>query len=421
MFFNVYAADDATLKNIKINNQECECVEYKCEMEVDASQVTITYELSNSEATVSRESGISTPLSSDVTTISVTVEHGESRNIYDFVITKHVKSNDITLKYLALNEEEITLMPDVYVYNMAVPFDQEEIIIEATPTDSKAAVDKELAFLFPVEESSKSFDFTVTAENGDEKNYRIFVTRESKPDTTLKSLKLDQGSIKFDKDTLEYNITVEYNVTDVLIEALPNDSEANVKITKEDLVVGENIITIEVTNKNATSVYKINVNREPNLDKSQANLEKLIIKEYPKLNFEPNILEYDLKFEEIPSKLTIEAIAIKEEATIEIVGNENLTDDSVVTIDVTVKEEEFEITRTYKLVLNKITHEESNKLPIIITIIILVITMIILLILEIRERKNKNIDKTLNKTSIKDDFVKKETIKEEIEEEIEII
>ena len=102
---DVNASGDATLKNIKINDQPCECVEYVCEMEVFKDDVVITYELSSEEATVDRESGLSVTLTSNVTNIDVEVKNGENNNNYHFIITKHVKSDDYTLCKLLLNNE----------------------------------------------------------------------------------------------------------------------------------------------------------------------------------------------------------------------------------------------------------------------------------------------------------------------------
>ena len=423
LFINVWALDDATLKNIKINNKECVCSEYKCEMEVSESSVNITYELSDPNATTDRESGISTLISSDITTIKINVTNGESHNVYEFIITKHVKSSDYTLKELYLNEEAITLMEDVFVYNATVKYDEENIIIDAVPNDSKASVDKELVFLFPVDESSKSFDFKVKAEDGNEKNYRIFVTRKNRPDTSLKSLKLDNGNIKFDKEILEYNLEVDYVVNDILIEAIPSDEKATVKINKESLQVGDNVVTIEVTNDTAKDIYTLNINRSPNLDKSQANLASLSIAEYPKLDFDSNVLEYKLEFKTIPSSLTIEAVAIDESASIEIINNDDLINDSVVTIKVTLND--LDITRIYTLTMKELVESNEDKTPIIIAIVSLVITIIVLLILSIRDSKknkknNKGSKNKKTKATLKSENNKIE-IKEEKIEEIEII
>lgn len=418
LFINVLAVEDATLKNIKINDKECECSEYVCEMEVTESNVTITYELSDPNATVDRESGVSTPISSNVTNIKVNVTNGESHIAYEFIITKHVKSSDYTLKELYLNDEEINLMENVFVYNKAVDFDEENVSIKAVANDSKATVDSELVFLFPIDESSKALDFKVKAENGEEKNYRVIVTRKSKPDTTLKSLKIDRGVIDFNKDILEYDINVDYVVNDIIIEAIANDENAVVKITKEQLEVGDNVITILVTNENLSSAYTLNVNRSPNLDKSQANLESLEVVEYKNLDFDPNVLEYDLLFKDIPSSLTVNAKSVNEGTKIEILNNENLSNGDVVTIQVTL--EESEIVRIYTLKISEKNEINDNKLAIVITLIILVITIIVLLILNIRDsKKRRSKNKSVSKKNVKKEE-KKEKAKEIIEE-IEII
>lgn len=415
LFINVYAEGEATLKNIKINNKECQCAEYKCEMEVSESSVNITYELTDPNATVDRESGVSTLINSDVTTIRINVTNGDNHNVYEFIITKHVKSSDYTLKELYFNEEEITLLPDVYVYNASVKFDEEEVIIDAIPNDSKATVDKELVFLFPIEESSKSFDFKVKAEDGSEKNYRIFVTRKNKPDTSLKSLKIDNGIIDFNKDVFEYNFEVDYVVNDIIIEAIPSDEKATVKINKESLQVGDNVVTIEVSNDNAKDIYTLNIKRCPNLDKSQANLASLIIKEYPNLNFDSNVLDYELTFKNIPSVLTIEANAIMEEAVVEVLNNENLQNNHEVKIKVSLTD--LDITRIYTLKINEKSKVISeNKLPIVITLILLVITIIVLIVLNVRDSKNKrNRVKKNNNLKRKKEIIEKKEVIDEIE------
>jgi len=426
LIINVWAIEDATLKNIKINDKECTCVEYVCQMDVSESNINITYELSDSNATTDRPSGVLTPITSDVTNIKINVTNGESHVTYEFIINKYVKSSDYTLKELYLNEEIITLTEDVYVYNSSVKFDEENIIIEAIPNDEKASVDKELNFLFPVSESSKSFDFKVIAEDGTEKNYRIFVTRKEKPDTSLKSLKVDIGEINFYKDVLEYNLEVDYAINDLIIEAIPNNEKANVKITKETLQVGDNTISIDVTNEEVTTTYLIHVKRNPNLDTSQANLKQLIIKEYKNLDFDSNILDYNLEFKEIPSSLTITATPVLDDAVVDITNNNNLEDGTIVSIEVTLQSDEYEdteITRVYNLKLIKTQDENSeNKLLIIIAIVVLVIVIIVLIILNIRDNKKKIIS---NKKSVKKDnkVVDKKMISKKVEEieEIEIL
>lgn len=429
---NVYAEGEATLKNIKVNGKAVSCSEYVCEAEVNVNNATITYEKDDPNAKVDRESGMLTSFEGENVSISIKVTNGENTNIYTFNIKKHIKSSDYSLKKLKLNDDLIDLKDDIFVYNQLIDYDVKEIKIEAVCNDSAAKVTSNTVIPFDLEESSKSIDINVQAENGDTKTYRVVLTREETPITTLKSLKLSPGNIEFDPETYEYAMEVEYSVTDILVETLPTDDNALVKITKEELVVGENTISIEVSLNRAKTNYSIIVYREENLDKSLANLKTLKIDEYSKLDFEPNVLEYVLKFKEIPDKLNIDAEAVNSDTVIDIKGNGNLKNGSVITVEVTVNEKH--IKREYLLKLEEVIEEETNKTAIIIAIIVIILTMIFLFIIEQKEKKLK---KKLKLIMLKNKFIKKKkeqeakekketketkkSPKKEEDEEIEII
>lgn len=420
---NVKAEGEATLKNIQVNKKECVCIGYECTIEVDAPSATVTYELADADATVDRLSGFTVDLISSTTLkIVVTNDKGEEKieNTYNININLHEKSSDVTLASLKVNGTPITLTEDGVSYSFMAEYSDEKLVIEAEPTDEKAKVKLEEEYDFGLENSSLLIEFEVTAENGDVKTYSIYARRGAKPNTTLKSLKLDHGNIKFDKNTYEYNLQVEYSVNDLIIEAIAADENATVKIEKEDLVVGENLIKITVTNGKVSSEYILNVLREENLDKSIANLKYIKVLEYPNLDFEENVLDYILKFDEIPEKLTIDAKSNSSDGKVEILYNEELIDGSKIVIKNTLIE--AGITREYSLTITSNEENENSKLGIIIAIICLVVVIIVMLILEIKERKNirrKNLTKILELKKKKDS--KKKKPEKKIEKEIETI
>ena len=413
IILGVKAEGEATLKNIKVNGKECKCNGYDCEIEVDAKSATITYELVDSSATVDKQSGFTRDLTSATTVIKVVVTNtlnGEKQEItYNITVNQHEKSGDYTLKSLKVNDTTIELLEEVTNYHYDAKYDEEKIVIIAETNDANAKIVSKLEHDFSLDLSSAALDFDVKAENGDIKTYRIVVSREEKPDTTLKSLKLDHGNIDFKSDVYEYEFTVEYNINAILVEAVANAEKASVKIEKDDLIVGENTIKIIVTNEKAESTYLLKVTREPNMDKSQANLKKIDIVEYPKFNFEENVLDYTLNFTEIPEKLTITAESINEDSDIEIIGNEDLEDGSKIIIKNTLKEPK--ITREYSLTVVLKKSITDSKLAIVIAIVVLIITMIVLFVLEMRDRKKKR-KSALNKIR---------ELKKKKEEEIEII
>lgn len=426
-FFVVKAEGEATLKNIKVNNIECKCIEYNCSVETDKSTATVTYELTDSKAIVDRQSGFQVDLTSMVTTIKInvnnTINDVKNENTYTISINKKEKSADNTIKSLSVNGHDIAVSPELVVYPYLAKYDEEKITVKAEVNDPSAKIiTEEMEFIFDMERTSQSFEFKVEAENKETLSYYIYLTREEKPDTSLKSIKLNHGNINFDSKKYEYVFNVEYSVNKLDIDAVPNNNEANVNIENKDLIVGENVIKITVTNKKASSIYTLRVIREENIDKSVANLKTLEIKEYPKFDFEPNVLEYNLYFSEIPTFLNIKALPVNDKAKTEIINNEDLINDDRIVIKVTLDD----VSREYTLNIYEKNIKDNNKTAVLVTLIILIITIIVMLILELKGKNKKKREmikkiKEMNKKKDKTKKSSKKIVKKEKQEEIEII
>lgn len=169
----------------------------------------------------------------------------------------------------------------------------------------------------------------------------------------LKSLVVTPSSIspKFSANTTEYAMTIGSDVDEIEIKAEAEDSKAEVLVEgNKNLKIGENTITIKVTAEDETvRTYKIAVTKEK---KDQVGLKELLI-EGVKLNpdFDANTYLYTVDMENKNlSELNITATANKEKATVEIIGNTNLTvGNNVITI--LVKESDTE-TATYQINVN---------------------------------------------------------------------
>ena len=387
--FTVKAEGEATIGNIKVNGNSCNCSGYDCTVNVVDSNATITYDKIDKDATVDRLSGFRIDLLSETTTIKLTVTNSTKEekieNIYNLTINKQKKENDLSLKSLKVNGTSIELVKDVVVYSYTSEYDVTSIKLDIELNDTSNKIIKNEVYEFPLEESSSSVDFSVKPTSGDSLSYRIVVTRGVKPNTTLKSLKINNEEIKINDKEFNYEITVPYSVNELKIDAIPKTEGAKVEVDSKTLVVGENEVSIKVTNDKVTSEYKITVIREDNIDKSVANLKKLEIEEYNRLGFNENVIDYTLNFNKIPEKLTISAKAKDDNGKIEIVGNENLTDGSKVIVKVKLDN----IVREYTLLIKEGKSVTNNKTTILISIIILVITIIILAIHEIHTKQEK--------------------------------
>lgn len=131
-------------------------------------------------------------------------------------------------------------------------------------------------------------NLNVTAEDGSVNVYKVRVIKVYKSsNNNLSELKIEGYDIKFNKDTLEYEITVDSDVDSLDITALVEDSSAWVKIEGNDnFKEGKNEVKITVYAENGSSkTYKLLVNKKAEgkvlVDEeeknSNVNTEKIVI------------------------------------------------------------------------------------------------------------------------------------------------
>ncbi len=110
--------------------------------------------------------------------------------------------------------------------------------------------------------------YTTSESNLYNEEYTFIVYRGETNDnsTYLSDIKIDGFELnkKFDKEVLDYTLTIPFEVTALNIDAIAEDSTAKIQLNgNEDLLVGENVITITVTSSetNDTSIYNITITR----------------------------------------------------------------------------------------------------------------------------------------------------------------
>lgn len=219
---------------------------------------------------------------------------------------------------------------------------------------------------------------------------------ETKSDNTnLKSLKVDVEGLspEFDKNITEYYLIVDLTIEEVNVEAVPEDKNSKITITgNSDLQEGENTVKILVKAENGnTKTYTINITKTNDLEKVNATLKSLSVKGfnfYP--SFKTNIYNYNLTVNEKLTQLEILAETEIEEATYEIIGNENLKDgDNLIKVIVTAKDGETK--REYKInvyLSNKSVEAQKTNMTIAIVMLsVLSIAIVATVVLIIKKRK----------------------------------
>lgn len=157
---------------------------------------------------------------------------------------------------------------------------------------------------------------------------------EKSSNKNLASLSIEGVELtpKFNKEIIQYTGTASENVTKLAIKATAEDSKAKVEILNNDnLKGGDNIIKIKVTAEDDTARTYTLIITNPTAGKIDENKTielQLATLEIKGVNFEegfnPAIYTYELSLNNSEIKnLEITAKANQEDATVEIIGNEN--------------------------------------------------------------------------------------------------
>lgn len=236
----------------------------------DNSNIEITAVAEDSKAIVSGAGNKSLNYGNNKFDIVVKAENGTTKTYTININRRDNRSANTNLKSLSISNAKINFNKSTLNYNVIVDNKIETINIKAEVEDSKASIsgtgEKKLNVYL------NTFNIVVTAENGATKTYRINVSRKDKDgnvgalstNNKLKALQVKGYELSFDPEILRYNLSVDNVVDNVEINAEVMDNNSTIKINNIDkLVVGENLISIEVVSQSGDKrTYEIVVVRK---------------------------------------------------------------------------------------------------------------------------------------------------------------
>lgn len=190
-------------------------------------------------------------------------------------------------------------------------------------------------------------------------------TTIEKSNTNLKSLVLSSGNLVFSTEQYVYDITIKSDVKNIEVEAIPEDSNSTVNVEGNTNLVDGSVIVINVSGKDGSiTQYKVNVNIEKELS-SNTKLKSLIINGYD-FDFDANKKDYTLTINEDIKSLDIEYEVEDSKSLVNIINNDNLTDNSKITVSVTAEDGSEDY-----YYINILVKKDSNFLPILFIIILI--------------------------------------------------
>ncbi len=259
---------------------------------VDKDSTIITFTFKALKQTTTSISLSNLKASKEGTNVNINVS-----NSIDIKINRALSdNNDIVDLKPSVGKLDKEFNKDIYEYNLYVDYRVDSITLEGLLGDKYATT---MGFReYKLTSDTTVILLEVVSESGEVKTYKINVIKEYPKATTqimslssnnyLSSLIIDGYDIKFDKNTLEYEITVGSDVTSLDISATSEVDSASVRIYgNDDFSEGENIVTIVVTAEDGSQkTYTIKVNKEKeqasvaddtSVDDNNNNVEKTII------------------------------------------------------------------------------------------------------------------------------------------------
>ncbi len=331
-----------------------ETTSYNTTVAYDVSVIDVTATAAGQEASVTINgaaitSGIPHSVSlnagSNIISVVVTAQDGKTVKTYTINVTRADPSNNAKLSGLTTTPNSIDPVfdPDITRYNAgSVLYPTNSFTVTATAADVAATitingtpVSSGNPHTVGLNEGFNSISVVVTAQDGVTTNtYTISVLRLSlSHNADLSDLSLSYGRLSpgFSSETVNYSTNVPYDVSAIDVTATAAGQEASIKINGKavpsgiphtvSLNVGSNIISIEVTAQDDTTVktYTINITRaEPshNADLSDLSLS------YGRLSpgFSSGVTSYSSSTPYSVSSTDVTATAAGQSASIKING-----------------------------------------------------------------------------------------------------
>ena len=169
-------------------------------------------------------------------------------------------------------------------YTVIIPEDVTSLEINAEPAVDGAIV--RISGNTRLTRQENTVTVRVTAKDGTSRAYTITVLKEPKVNLKLESLQIEGVNLEpnFSSDTFYYtSALIDTELTSLNINAVANDPEANIEIVgSNNLVDGENLINIILSNDEETTIYQLNIDvdklgeKEKEVDNAITRVRKII-------------------------------------------------------------------------------------------------------------------------------------------------
>ena len=204
---------------------------------------------------------LNTVYATSVSTTSTTNEAVETNELSEEAIKEARANKNLSSLEVVGYELSPYFNKNNLTYTVIIPEDVTSIEINAEPEVEGAIVRTSGNTRLTRQENTVTV--RVTAKDGTSRAYSITVLKAPEVNLKLDSLQIEGLELNpvFDEDTFYYTSSlVDTELTSLNVNAVANDETANIEVIGADnLVDGENLINIIVSNDDETTIYQVNV------------------------------------------------------------------------------------------------------------------------------------------------------------------
>ena len=380
---NINSVDDrsniATLSSLSLDygtiNFNKDTTSYSLSVPGNVSSITISSTLTDSKSSYVSGYGnrkVNLKYGKNEILIKVQAEKGNTKEYKITIDRKDDRSKINTLSKLELSVGKIDFKPANNNYNLNVKKDVTEVTIYSELTDSKSSYvsgygNRKVNLKY----GKNEILIKVKAENESINTYKIVIYRDDNKSTvnTLKTLSLSSGEINFDPNKTDYKVNVDKDVYYVTISSTLTDPKSSYVSgygnRKINLNHGNNKISIKVKAENEDiRTYTIEVYREEEqaivTPKHEQDLSIKRIDTSNKLTRNEDGT-FTVEISEKANTADLNVSLMDDQATYEIIGNENLKDGDIVIVRVT-SEDKTE-TKEYSILIKKVSSDDKLSIP----------------------------------------------------------
>lgn len=288
--------------------------------------------------------------------VEVTSESG-SKKAYTILVTKEESENNNLADLIVHNG---TMTPEfnnhISTYDVVVENEEEELDLTVILEDDKASYIVENNKL---NVGNNVVSIVVTAEDGSTNTITLNVTRKGISSALLEDLKAKNYPFTFNSYVNSYDLLINYETDELDLTIIPKDENATYIVTgNENLSVGDNKITIEVTASDGTTkeVYTLNITKQKY---ATTFLDYLYTSEGDVTpDFEKKTLEYSIDVANNVKKIELFGEASDQTATVSGLGEHTLNvGENKLVITVTSKSG---VIRKYYVTVNRAPNDANS-------------------------------------------------------------